>query len=403
MAFSTLVSYLGWIGLPLGRPATRSRKLCLTIPIVVDLLAARLLQVRQTSLLDVGSSGRSSSGLQPKFHRFPTSSCRSESPSTRFIRSRTSSTATAASYVQRGTSSSSPHMSRSFRSSSRVRSCASGRSSRTSRTSGLPTGHVGCRSACRFSSFGLVEKVVVADTLASLVDPALARYARTLDRREYGAPCSATACQLYFDFCGYSDMAVGLGYLFGIRIPLNFNSPYKAIDPSDFWRRWHISLSSCLRDYVYIPLGGNRTRNREDLSEPACDDAARRLVAWGQLDLRALGGVSRRAADTVSLVIRALAAIAAAGEAARDVRFGSGWLGPLSRDRPDDGDRYPGDNVSTSARPGCGRPYGMGRRSDHRDLLGDGRTQRPRRSPGLPMATDSSVWAGPWPSVSVCR
>jgi alginate O-acetyltransferase complex protein AlgI len=64
--------------------------------------------------------------------------------------------------------------------------------------------------------------------------------------------------QLYFDFCGYSDMAVGLGLMFGLRIPWNFNSPYKATDPADFWRRWHISLSSCLRDYLYIPLGGNR-------------------------------------------------------------------------------------------------------------------------------------------------
>jgi hypothetical protein len=64
--------------------------------------------------------------------------------------------------------------------------------------------------------------------------------------------------QLYFDFSGYSTMAVGLGYLFGLRIPQNFNSPYKATDPSDFWRRWHISLSSVLRDYLYIPLGGNR-------------------------------------------------------------------------------------------------------------------------------------------------
>ena len=64
--------------------------------------------------------------------------------------------------------------------------------------------------------------------------------------------------QLYFDFSGYSSMAVGLGYMFGIRIPQNFNSPYRALDPSDFWRRWHISLSSCLRDYVYIPLGGSR-------------------------------------------------------------------------------------------------------------------------------------------------
>ena len=53
-------------------------------------------------------------------------------------------------------------------------------------------------------------------------------------------------------------MAVGLGYMFGLRIPQNFNSPYKALDPSDFWRRWHISLSTCLRDYLYIPLGGNR-------------------------------------------------------------------------------------------------------------------------------------------------
>jgi alginate O-acetyltransferase complex protein AlgI len=64
--------------------------------------------------------------------------------------------------------------------------------------------------------------------------------------------------QLYFDFSGYSTMAVGLGYLFGIRIPQNFNSPYKALDPSDFWRRWHISLSTVMRDYPYIPMGGSR-------------------------------------------------------------------------------------------------------------------------------------------------
>ena len=64
--------------------------------------------------------------------------------------------------------------------------------------------------------------------------------------------------QLYFDFSGYSDMAVGLGRLFGLRLPQNFASPYKAANPSDFWRRWHISLSSVLRDYLYIPLGGSR-------------------------------------------------------------------------------------------------------------------------------------------------
>ena len=104
---------------------------------------------------------------------------------------------------------------------------------------------------------GLVEKVVVADNLAAFVDPALLHYQELSTAGVWLAILGYTF-QLYFDFCGYSDMAVGLGYLFGLRIPMNFNSPYKATDPVDFWRRWHISLSSCLRDYLYIPLGGNR-------------------------------------------------------------------------------------------------------------------------------------------------
>lgn len=104
---------------------------------------------------------------------------------------------------------------------------------------------------------GLIEKVFVADSLAAVVDPALASYATLSSAGAWMAMLGYTF-QLYFDFCGYSDMAVGLGLMFGLRIPWNFNSPYKAIDPSDFWKRWHISLSSCLRDYLYIPLGGNR-------------------------------------------------------------------------------------------------------------------------------------------------
>lgn len=109
----------------------------------------------------------------------------------------------------------------------------------------------------RFFIIGLAEKVVIADYLAHFVDPALAHYANLSTA---GAWCAIVGYtfQLYFDFSGYSTMAVGLGFLFGLRIPQNFNSPYKAVDPSDFWRRWHISLSSCLRDYLYIPLGGNR-------------------------------------------------------------------------------------------------------------------------------------------------
>ncbi|MFN7978269.1 MAG: MBOAT family protein [Vicinamibacterales bacterium] len=108
-----------------------------------------------------------------------------------------------------------------------------------------------------FFVVGMVEKVIIADTFAAFVDPALADHA-ALSSLGVWAVFVGYSLQLYFDFAGYSDMAVGLGYLFGLRIPQNFDSPYKALDPSDFWRRWHISLSSCLRDYVYIPFGGNR-------------------------------------------------------------------------------------------------------------------------------------------------
>jgi alginate O-acetyltransferase complex protein AlgI len=113
------------------------------------------------------------------------------------------------------------------------------------------------RLGISFFIVGLVEKVLVADSLAAFVNPALSHYQDISSSATWLASLGYTY-QLYFDFCGYSDMAVGLGYLFGLRIPQNFNSPYKAVDPSDFWRRWHISLSTCLRDYLYIPLGGSR-------------------------------------------------------------------------------------------------------------------------------------------------
>jgi alginate O-acetyltransferase complex protein AlgI len=113
------------------------------------------------------------------------------------------------------------------------------------------------RLGLSFFVVGLVQKVVVADTLAAFVNPALEAYHDLSTGGAWLAMLGYTF-QLYFDFAGYSTMAMGLGYMFGLRIPINFNSPYKALDPSDFWRRWHISLSSCLRDYLYIPLGGNR-------------------------------------------------------------------------------------------------------------------------------------------------
>ena len=108
-----------------------------------------------------------------------------------------------------------------------------------------------------YFAIGMVEKVLIADTIAAIIDPALARYAE-LSTASAWLCAVGFAYQVYFDFAGYSDMAIGLGYLFGFRIPQNFNSPYKATDMADLWRRWHISLSSFLRDYVYIPLGGSR-------------------------------------------------------------------------------------------------------------------------------------------------
>ena len=110
-----------------------------------------------------------------------------------------------------------------------------------------------------FFVYGLAEKVLLADTLATFVDPAWKQYDQLSSLGTWLAVLGYSF-QLYFDFSGYSTMAVGLGYMFGIRIPQNFNSPYKALDPSDFWQRWHISLSACLRDYLYIPLGGIAAR-----------------------------------------------------------------------------------------------------------------------------------------------
>ena len=107
---------------------------------------------------------------------------------------------------------------------------------------------------------GLSKKVLLADNLAEWVTPAFnaagAGHAPAFASAWIGA--LSYTLQLYFDFSGYSDMALGLGLLFGIRLPVNFASPYKANGIIEFWRRWHITLSRFLRVYLYIPLGGNR-------------------------------------------------------------------------------------------------------------------------------------------------
>lgn len=107
---------------------------------------------------------------------------------------------------------------------------------------------------------GLFKKVVIADGVAPYAAPAFDAAATGDPLQFFQAWGGALAytMQLYFDFSGYSDMAIGLSLLFGIVLPLNFHSPYKAVNIIEFWRRWHMTLSRFLRDYLYIPLGGNR-------------------------------------------------------------------------------------------------------------------------------------------------
>jgi D-alanyl-lipoteichoic acid acyltransferase DltB (MBOAT superfamily) len=107
---------------------------------------------------------------------------------------------------------------------------------------------------------GLFKKVIIADGIAPYVGPvfAAATAGKSLTFLEATSGALSYSLQLYFDFSGYSDMAIGISRLFGIILPLNFHSPYKATNIIEFWRRWHMTLSRFLRDYVYIPLGGNR-------------------------------------------------------------------------------------------------------------------------------------------------
>ena len=108
-----------------------------------------------------------------------------------------------------------------------------------------------------FLVLGLAKKMLVADVMAPYVNELFAHPGRLGLWSAWAAALGYTL-QLYFDFSGYSDMAVGVALLIGLRFPQNFDSPYKAVNPSDFWRRWHMSLSAWLRDYLFIPLGGSR-------------------------------------------------------------------------------------------------------------------------------------------------
>ena len=110
-------------------------------------------------------------------------------------------------------------------------------------------------------AMGLLKKIILADTLATYADNAF-DHAGSIGSLAAWVGVYAFSFQIYFDFSGYTDIALGSALLLGYRLPQNFNRPYVAVSITEFWRRWHISLSSWLRDYLYISLGGNRMRTR---------------------------------------------------------------------------------------------------------------------------------------------
>jgi alginate O-acetyltransferase complex protein AlgI len=163
-----------------------------------------------------------------------------------------------------------------------------------------------------FLSCGLVKKLLIADQLDPYVVRLYAGHAH-LGLLSGWAAAVGYSLQLYFDFSGYSDMAVGLAWLLGFRFPQNFNSPFKAVNVSDFWRRWHISLSSWFRDYLFIPLGGSKRGARRTVLNLVATmflaglwhGAAWTFVVWGLVHGLFLGGhaVLRRAGWTPASVI----------------------------------------------------------------------------------------------------
>ena len=255
MAFSTLVSYAAGLGMLRYGVGTRERKLCLVVPIGVDLALLGFFKYTNFALDSIRSlaSFAGSDLVVPhlniilpigiSFYTFHTISYIVDSY--RGTITPTRNLWEFATYVSLFSQLVAGPIVRFRQIEEDLEAIGS-----SSRTRWLSRG-------ISFFCIGLVEKVLIADTLAAMVDPSFAHW-RELSTAGTWLAVIGYTFQLLFDFSGYSTMAVGLGYLFGIRIPQNFNSPYKALNPSDFWERWHISLSSCLRDYLYIPLGGNR-------------------------------------------------------------------------------------------------------------------------------------------------
>ena len=157
--------------------------------------------------------------------------------------------------------------------------------------------------ALRLFAAGMAQKILIANIVAPIADQAFALPKSALDAPSAWLGALAYTLQIYFDFCGYSLMAIALGIILGFRLPRNFRHPYWSLSVTEFWRRWHISLSTWFRDYLYIPLGGNRKGTARTLFNLTAvfflcglwHGAAYTFIAWGLfhgllLVLERLGG-----------------------------------------------------------------------------------------------------------------
>ena len=139
--------------------------------------------------------------------------------------------------------------------------------------------------------FGLFKKIVLADNLSVYVDEVF-RYPTVFSAGTIAMAVVSYAMQIYFDFSGYSDMAIGSAKCLGYDFSRNFNMPYISKNVSEFWKRWHISLSTWLKEYLYISLGRKSERKNKNLYQFNADNGFRRFMAWGKLDVCRLGSAA---------------------------------------------------------------------------------------------------------------
>ncbi len=138
---------------------------------------------------------------------------------------------------------------------------------------------------------GLSKKMLIANVMAAAVDKMFALDMAQLDTASAWVGAVCYLFQIYFDFSGYSDMAVGMGKMFGFTFPENFDYPYTASSVRQFWKKWHISLTSWFREYLYFPLGGNRKGKARTLFNRFFVFLCTGIWTWGELDIRGVGNI----------------------------------------------------------------------------------------------------------------